>query len=244
VARVKDTGSGILPDVLPHIFDPFFTTKEDQNRTGLGLAVAASLQYADLPDYLKVQGGDFGHGVTLYGYRPADDCVGYFDPLWPQGHAGAWARWSDLVGALWSDGNHSSTLTSWGHAPGGDDVAINAAPGLTTGQRADVPAGLDFYGDANLVGRLGSIAKAGSVYVVGAPIGETVEGGSRVILVNTGSAYNDGSTRPTLVYVAAGAIDPYSVPPPATDVDEALAQRDEQWRNTIVDALAPPGGAD
>ncbi len=29
--------------MLPHIFDPFFTTKEDQNRTGLGLAVAASI---------------------------------------------------------------------------------------------------------------------------------------------------------------------------------------------------------
>ena len=40
VVRVKDTGCGIPPDVLPHIFDPFFTTKEDQNRTGLGLAVA------------------------------------------------------------------------------------------------------------------------------------------------------------------------------------------------------------
>jgi two-component system NtrC family sensor kinase len=41
--RVRDTGSGIPPDVLPHIFDPFFTTKEDQNRTGLGLAVAHSI---------------------------------------------------------------------------------------------------------------------------------------------------------------------------------------------------------
>ena len=28
---------------MPHIFDPFFTTKEDQNRTGLGLAVAHSI---------------------------------------------------------------------------------------------------------------------------------------------------------------------------------------------------------
>ena len=43
VVRVRDTGSGIPQDVLPHIFDPFFTTKEDQNRTGLGLAVAASI---------------------------------------------------------------------------------------------------------------------------------------------------------------------------------------------------------
>ena len=41
--RVKDTGSGIPSEVLPHIFDPFFTTKEDQFRTGLGLAVAHSI---------------------------------------------------------------------------------------------------------------------------------------------------------------------------------------------------------
>jgi two-component system NtrC family sensor kinase len=40
---VKDTGSGIPEDVLPHIFDPFFTTKQDPNRTGLGLAVARSI---------------------------------------------------------------------------------------------------------------------------------------------------------------------------------------------------------
>ena len=43
MVRVKDTGCGIPEDVLPHIFDPFFTTKEDQNRTGLGLAVAHSI---------------------------------------------------------------------------------------------------------------------------------------------------------------------------------------------------------
>ena len=40
VVRVKDSGCGIPEEVLPRIFDPFFTTKEDQNRTGLGLAVA------------------------------------------------------------------------------------------------------------------------------------------------------------------------------------------------------------
>ena len=43
LVRVKDTGSGIPPEALPRIFDPFFTTKEDQNRTGLGLAVAHSI---------------------------------------------------------------------------------------------------------------------------------------------------------------------------------------------------------
>jgi two-component system, NtrC family, sensor kinase len=43
VMRVKDMGTGIPEDVLPHIFEPFFTTKQDQLRTGLGLAVAHSI---------------------------------------------------------------------------------------------------------------------------------------------------------------------------------------------------------
>jgi two-component system, NtrC family, sensor kinase len=43
VLRVKDTGHGIPPEVVPRIFDPFFTTKDDQHRTGLGLAVAAGI---------------------------------------------------------------------------------------------------------------------------------------------------------------------------------------------------------
>ena len=41
--RVRDTGMGIPADILSQIFDPFFTTKEEQQRTGLGLAVARSI---------------------------------------------------------------------------------------------------------------------------------------------------------------------------------------------------------
>jgi two-component system NtrC family sensor kinase len=41
--RVRDNGVGIPSDVLPHIFEPFFTTKENQQGTGLGLAVARSI---------------------------------------------------------------------------------------------------------------------------------------------------------------------------------------------------------
>jgi PAS domain S-box-containing protein len=35
---VRDSGSGIAPDVLQHIFEPFFTTKPEGVGTGLGLA--------------------------------------------------------------------------------------------------------------------------------------------------------------------------------------------------------------
>jgi signal transduction histidine kinase len=37
---VRDTGTGIAPEHLPHVFDPFFTTKDVGDGTGLGLAVS------------------------------------------------------------------------------------------------------------------------------------------------------------------------------------------------------------
>lgn len=36
--RVRDTGPGIAPDVLPRIFDPFFSTKPHGSGAGMGLA--------------------------------------------------------------------------------------------------------------------------------------------------------------------------------------------------------------
>ena len=43
VIRVKDTGCGIPPDILPRIFEPFFSTKEEGKGTGLGLSIVQSI---------------------------------------------------------------------------------------------------------------------------------------------------------------------------------------------------------
>ena len=40
LVKVRDTGGGIPPEVMPHIFEPFFTTKAETNGSGLGLAIA------------------------------------------------------------------------------------------------------------------------------------------------------------------------------------------------------------
>jgi two-component system, cell cycle sensor histidine kinase and response regulator CckA len=38
ILRIKDNGTGISREHLPHIFEPFYTTKEEGKGTGLGLA--------------------------------------------------------------------------------------------------------------------------------------------------------------------------------------------------------------
>ncbi len=43
VLRVKDSGTGIAPDLQGKIFDPFFTTKDKSKGTGLGLSVVYNL---------------------------------------------------------------------------------------------------------------------------------------------------------------------------------------------------------
>jgi PAS domain S-box-containing protein len=69
VLRVKDTGTGILPEVLDRIFDPFFSTKGPDKGTGLGLATALGI--------VKSHGGFIqvcsnpGQGAIFAVYLPA-----------------------------------------------------------------------------------------------------------------------------------------------------------------------------
>lgn len=43
VLEVRDHGSGIAPEHLPHLTDPFFTTKRESGGTGLGLSLSAAI---------------------------------------------------------------------------------------------------------------------------------------------------------------------------------------------------------
>ena len=43
IINIKDTGTGIKKQHLPHIFDPFFTTKGLGKGTGLGLSISYAI---------------------------------------------------------------------------------------------------------------------------------------------------------------------------------------------------------
>ncbi|MBN1906937.1 MAG: PAS domain S-box protein [Deltaproteobacteria bacterium] len=68
---VRDTGTGILPEVIDRIFEPYFTTKKFGEGTGLGLATVHGV--------VKDYGGDItveskvGSGTEFHVYLPSVD---------------------------------------------------------------------------------------------------------------------------------------------------------------------------
>ncbi|NOZ24579.1 MAG: PAS domain S-box protein [Nitrospirae bacterium] len=66
---VRDTGTGIAEDHLPHIFEPFYTTKEKGKGTGLGLAMVYGI-IKEHGGYITVD-SRVGHETTFNIYLPA-----------------------------------------------------------------------------------------------------------------------------------------------------------------------------
>lgn len=71
VIDIKDTGTGIPPEILERIFEPFFTTKDVGKGTGLGLATVYGI-IRQTGGYLGVE-SILGQGTTFSIYLPRVD---------------------------------------------------------------------------------------------------------------------------------------------------------------------------
>ncbi len=68
--EVRDDGSGISPEVLPHLFEPFQTTKEQGHGVGLGLAISHSIVERH-QGRIEVE-SELGKGTTFKVILPVD----------------------------------------------------------------------------------------------------------------------------------------------------------------------------
>lgn len=69
VLSVRDSGSGMAPEVMSHLFEPFFTTKPEGKGTGLGLSIVYGI-VARLGGGIEVESAP-GRGSGFRVYFPA-----------------------------------------------------------------------------------------------------------------------------------------------------------------------------
>ncbi|MBS1853206.1 MAG: HAMP domain-containing protein [Acidobacteria bacterium] len=69
--QIRDDGSGIGPEILPHIFEPFLTTKEHDHGVGLGLAITRGIIERH-KGRIEVQ-SEVGKGTTFTIVLPCED---------------------------------------------------------------------------------------------------------------------------------------------------------------------------
>jgi two-component system cell cycle sensor histidine kinase/response regulator CckA len=79
---VRDTGSGIPPDILPRIFEPFFTTKGEGRGTGLGLSTVYGIVH-QIGGSLRVESA-LGTGTSFTIHIPCISDVAALDPVAPK----------------------------------------------------------------------------------------------------------------------------------------------------------------
>jgi signal transduction histidine kinase len=68
---IRDTGSGIAPDDLPHVFDPFFTTKSSTGGSGLGLPISREIVRSHFGEISVTS--EPGHGACVVVALPVAD---------------------------------------------------------------------------------------------------------------------------------------------------------------------------
>ena len=77
VLRVRDSGTGIPPEIVDRIFDPFFTTKASDRGTGLGLSTVLGLvkSHGGFLQVQSVTGESLVSGIVSGPRRPASPHV-------------------------------------------------------------------------------------------------------------------------------------------------------------------------
>jgi CheY-like chemotaxis protein len=73
VCHVKDTGTGISPEIIERIFEPFFTTKGPEKGTGLGLSTVTGIVKSH-EGFVQVKSTE-GKGTTFSVYLPMADAA-------------------------------------------------------------------------------------------------------------------------------------------------------------------------